>query len=108
MHVRVAIAAASMLFVTVACGQSVRYRGAPDPIEVDAIVGADPRGHDRGVVIAAVLVPVIAAENGAVPSGIEPLPSALAGFNLSSAANVVVRAPQPGRRIADCRIVHIG
>ncbi|WP_428098601.1 hypothetical protein [Candidatus Rariloculus sp.] len=74
MHVRVAIAAALLLCGTIASAQSVRYRGAPDPLEVDTIVGADPRGHDRGVVIAAVLVPVIAAANGAVPFGIEPLP----------------------------------
>jgi hypothetical protein len=56
------------------CAQIVRYRGAPGPLEVDTLVGADPRGHDRGAEIAEVLVPVVAAENGNAPPGIEPLP----------------------------------
>jgi hypothetical protein len=74
MHVRVALAALSLICWTAASAQSVRYRGAPDPLKADEIVGADPRGLDRGVVIAEVLEPVIAAENGDVPAGIEPLP----------------------------------
>jgi hypothetical protein len=74
MHVRVVITTAALLCGTAVYAQSIRYRGAPDPLEVDEIVGADPRGHDRGVIIAPVLVPVIAAQNGDVPGGIEPLP----------------------------------
>jgi hypothetical protein len=73
MSIRVLIAAASLIHATAAMSQTVRYRGAPDPLEVADLVGADPRGHDRGVVIADVLVPVVAAENGAVPPGVEPL-----------------------------------
>ena len=68
------IAAVALLSSAAVCAQSVLYRGAPDPLEVDHIVGADPRGHDRGVVIAPVLVPVVAAQNGQAPEGIDPLP----------------------------------
>lgn len=64
----------SLLYGMSVSAQPLRYRGAPDPLEVDTLVGADPRGHDRGVIMAPVLIPVVAAENGAVPAGIEPLP----------------------------------
>ncbi len=74
MPVPVSILVILLLSAAAANAQTARYRDAPDPLEVDWIIGADPRGHDRGVEIASVLVPVIAAENGAVPDGIEPLP----------------------------------
>ncbi len=74
MPVPVSILVILLLSAAAANAQTARYRDAPDPLEVDWIIGADPRGHDRGVEIASVLVPVIAAENGAVPHSIEPLP----------------------------------
>lgn len=63
------------LFCT-ACvtAQPALYRDAPDPYRAQDLVGPDPRGHDRGVNIADVLYPVIAAQNGEVPEGVEPLP----------------------------------
>jgi hypothetical protein len=51
-----------------------KYRDAPDPYRATDLVGPDPRGHDRGVIIADVLHPVYAAKEGAVPEGITPLP----------------------------------
>jgi hypothetical protein len=74
MRLVIAISAAALLVGELASAQTVRYRGAPDPLEIDQLVGADPRGFDRGVVIAPVLTPVVAAENGDVPPGVEPLP----------------------------------
>ncbi len=74
MPVRILIASISVLCASIALPQTGRYRGAPDPLTVEDLVGPDPRGHDRGVVIAPVLYPVVAAQDGNVPEGIEPLP----------------------------------
>lgn len=74
MQLRIVFVFVSLLCVSVSPAQEIRYRGAPDPLEVEDLVGPDPRGHDRGVIIAEVLYPQIAAQNGDVPEGIEPLP----------------------------------
>ena len=73
MQVRVLFAVIVASGVSATLAQDVLYRGAPDPLAVEDLVGPDPRGHDRGVNIAPVLYPVIAAQDGAVPDGIEPL-----------------------------------
>jgi hypothetical protein len=48
-------------------------RGAPSPYEPSTIVGPDGRGMVASVMIPAD-APILAAENGAAPPGVEPLP----------------------------------
>ncbi len=64
----------SALLTSTAGAQPFLYRDAPDPYRASELVGPDPRGHDRGVIIAEVLYPVIAAQDGAVPDNVDPLP----------------------------------
>jgi hypothetical protein len=49
-------------------------RGAPDPLEVEVIVGSEGKGSFTGAGIPPGNTPVYAARDGAVPAGIEPLP----------------------------------
>ncbi len=50
-------------------------RGAGDPVVVETIVGPDGRGYNVGPIEPeGGLVPVIAARDGEVPEGVEPLP----------------------------------
>lgn len=49
-------------------------RGAPDPLRVEQIVGSEGKGYYAGAGIPEDNMPVFAARDGAVPSGIVPLP----------------------------------
>jgi len=49
-------------------------RGAPDPLRVEQIVGSEGKGYYAGAGIPEDNMPVFAARDGAVPSGIAPLP----------------------------------
>jgi hypothetical protein len=62
------------LAVTSLAAQTSVGRGAPDPLQVDTIVGADGKGLFPGGGVPADLVPIIAARDGDVPPGVEPLP----------------------------------
>jgi hypothetical protein len=64
------------LLASAASAQTSAGRGAPDALEVEQIVGPDGRGMFRGAFLPPgyEIVPVIAAQNGDSPRGIEPLP----------------------------------
>jgi len=49
-------------------------RGAPDPLRVDAFVGAEGKGYYTGAGVPDDNMPVYAARDGAVPDGVQPLP----------------------------------
>ncbi len=49
-------------------------RGAPDPLHVDWIIGADGKGMFTGAGVPDDLVAVVAARDGNAPKGITPLP----------------------------------
>jgi len=49
-------------------------RGAPDPLHVDQIIGADGKGMFTGAGVPDDLVAVVAARDGKAPPGIKPLP----------------------------------
>jgi len=49
-------------------------RGAPDPLVVDVIVGAEGKGMFIGAGIPEGNTPIFAARDGATPPGVEPLP----------------------------------
>jgi hypothetical protein len=49
-------------------------RGAPDPLQVDMIVGSEGKGYYVGAGIPEDNMPVFAARDGAIPPGVEPLP----------------------------------
>ena len=49
-------------------------RGAPDPLRVEQIVGSEGKGYYAGAGIPEDNMPVFAARDGDVPSGIAPLP----------------------------------
>ncbi|MCP5143968.1 MAG: hypothetical protein H6978_03995 [Gammaproteobacteria bacterium] len=74
MRTRFPIAVLALLSTMICAAETYRYRDAPDPYLEERLIGPDPRGHDRGVIIAPVLFPVIAARDGAIPDGVEPLP----------------------------------
>ncbi len=48
-------------------------RGAPDPLVPEQIVGSEGKGYFTGAGIPAGNTPIVAARDGAVPAGIEPL-----------------------------------
>jgi len=58
----------------VADAQESVGRGAPDPLLVETIVGADGKGLFPGAGAPPGLVPILAARDGHVPPGVEPLP----------------------------------
>jgi hypothetical protein len=49
-------------------------RGAPDPLRAETIVGADGKGLFTGAGAPPGMVPIVAARDGNVPPGIDPLP----------------------------------
>src|SRR5690606_4576693 len=49
-------------------------RGAPDPFEPDVIVGSEGKGMYAGAGIPPEHPPIFAAQEGAVPAGVTPLP----------------------------------
>jgi len=61
--------------VAVAQAQDSVGRGARDPLLVDTIVGADGKGLFPGAGAPPGLVPILAARDGNVPPGVEPLPT---------------------------------
>jgi hypothetical protein len=69
-----AIVLASGLVSTVSA-QAPVGRGAPAPLRVDVIVGPDGKGLIVQPGMPENVEPVVAAENGAAPSGVTPLPN---------------------------------
>jgi hypothetical protein len=55
--------------------QTSTGRGAPDPLRPDDIVGSEGKGYYTGAGIPDDNMPIYAARDGAVPAGIEPLPT---------------------------------
>ena len=53
--------------------QTSAGRGARDPLRVETIVGSEGKGMFVGAGIPEGNVPIVAAQNGAVPPGVEPL-----------------------------------
>jgi len=49
-------------------------RGAPDPMQVDVIVGSEGKGMFTGAGVPTDNMPIFAARDGATPAGIQPLP----------------------------------
>jgi hypothetical protein len=49
-------------------------RGAPDPLQVDVIVGSEGKGMFAGAGVPPDNMPIYAARDGATPPGVEPLP----------------------------------
>lgn len=68
-----ATAAACLLAVPPADAQNSAGRGAPDPLVPDAIVGSEGKGYYVGAGVPEDNMPVYAARNGDVPTGVEPL-----------------------------------
>ena len=54
--------------------QTSSGRGAPDPVRASVIVGSEGKGLFVGAGIPEGNTPIFAAQNGAVPAGVEPLP----------------------------------
>jgi hypothetical protein len=69
-----ALAAACLVTMPLAVGQTSVGRGARDPLHVDVIVGSEGKGLYTGAGVPAGNMPVYAAKDGAIPKGIEPLP----------------------------------
>lgn len=61
------------LLPPVVCAQSSVGRGAPDPLVPENIVGSEGKGYFTGAGIPADNMPIYAAKDGAVPTGVEPL-----------------------------------
>lgn len=55
--------------------QSSVGRGAPDPLQVDVIVGSEGKGMFTGAGVPPDNMPIFAAKDGATPPGVEPLPT---------------------------------
>ena len=70
----VSIATAALIATAVAGAQTSVGRGARDPIRATVIVGSEGKGMFVGAGIPDGNRPIFAAQNGAVPAGIEPLP----------------------------------
>ena len=49
-------------------------RGAPDPMQVDVIVGSEGKGMFTGAGVPPDNTPIFAARDGATPAGVQPLP----------------------------------
>ena len=69
-----ALMAACLVTPPFASAQSSSGRGARDPLQVDVIVGSEGKGMFTGAGIPPNNTPIYAAKDGAVPSGIQPLP----------------------------------
>lgn len=76
-------ASLAMLSCTIACTPAERGtpapaasagRGAPDPLQVDVIVGSEGKGMFAGAGVPPDNMPIYAARDGATPPGVEPLP----------------------------------
>ncbi|MDY6984384.1 MAG: hypothetical protein SV422_14960, partial [Pseudomonadota bacterium] len=61
------------LAITQAHAQQSAGRGAPDPLVPEHIVGSEGKGYFTGAGIPPDNMPIVAARDGAVPSGITPL-----------------------------------
>src|SRR5687768_4512613 len=68
-----AIVIAGVLFALPAHAQQSVGRGAPDPVVPEHIVGSEGKGYFTGAGIPPDNMPVVAAQDGAVPDGITPL-----------------------------------
>ena len=66
--------AAAAAFAGTAAAQTSAGRGAPDPARATVIVGSEGKGLFVGAGIPEGNTPIFAAQNGAVPAGVEPLP----------------------------------
>jgi hypothetical protein len=64
----------SAMLPSVSTAQPITGRGAPDPTVPESIVGSEGKGYYTGAGIPEGNTPVVAARDGAVPAGIEPLP----------------------------------
>lgn len=64
---------AAALAATPSLAQQGAGRGAPDPLVPEFIVGSEGKGYYTGAGIPADNMPVVAAQDGAVPAGITPL-----------------------------------
>ena len=69
-----AIAAGCLLAAPYGWSQTSVGRGARDPLQVQVIVGSEGKGMFTGAGIPEGNVPIVAAQNGDVPPGVEPLP----------------------------------
>jgi hypothetical protein len=69
-----ALAVGCLVFGPYAWSQTSAGRGARDPLQVDVIVGSEGKGMFVGAGIPEGNTPIFAAQNGATPSGVEPLP----------------------------------
>src|SRR5688500_29800 len=66
--------AAACVCATSVSAQSSSGRGAPDPLQVDVIVGAEGKGMFTGAGVPPGNTPIYAAKDGATPKGVDPLP----------------------------------
>jgi hypothetical protein len=66
--------AALLAFSTQAWPQQTTGRGAPDPLQVSVIVGSEGKGMYAGAGVPPGNTPIFAARDGALPSGVTPLP----------------------------------
>jgi hypothetical protein len=72
--VSLGIATAALIASAAAGAQPSVGRGARDPVQATVIVGSEGKGLFVGAGIPDGNMPIFAAQNGAVPAGIEPLP----------------------------------
>ena len=73
-----AILAASALLTSQAWTQTAQTsvgRGARDPLRVDVIVGSEGKGMFASAGIPVDNMPIFASRDGAVPAGVQPLPT---------------------------------
>jgi hypothetical protein len=66
--------AACLIAISDARSQTNPGRGAPDPLQAELIVGSEGKGLYTGAGVPPDNTPIFAAQNGDVPSGVEPLP----------------------------------
>ena len=64
-----------LIACNLASAQPSAGRGAPDPLRPDDIVGSEGKGYYTGAGIPDDNMPIYAARDGAVPAGVEPLPT---------------------------------
>src|SRR5688572_20593339 len=73
-NLRLFLGIATLSASGVAGAQTSVGRGAPDPVQAAVIVGSEGKGLFVGAGIPEGNTPIFAAQNGAVPRGVEPLP----------------------------------
>jgi hypothetical protein len=73
-RIAISVAVGGLLAIPLVWSQTSVGRGARDPLQAEVIVGSEGKGLFTGAGIPPNNTPIFAAQNGAVPAGVEPLP----------------------------------